>query len=130
ELEHDNIEGTRHISAMLEKGRGGLGLSAHLGNWEVAGHLLKHLPGPIHILMYDGEEAGVKAALSNYQQQRSFQIIYVKEDLSHIYEIMAALGRNELVCLHGDRFLPGHRTLSAPFLGEESPFPAGPFLLA
>src|SRR5690606_38215062 len=35
ELEHDNIEGTRHISAMLEKGRGGLVLSAHLGNWEL-----------------------------------------------------------------------------------------------
>lgn len=126
-FEHEGIE---HLEEMVRLGEGGLIVSAHLGNWEVAGHLLKRIEAPINILMYDGEAEAMKLQMESFDKKRSFNIIYISNDLSHIYEISAALRRNEFICLHADRFRPGNRTMKHEFLGEPANFPAGPFLLA
>ncbi len=123
-------EGGENLDNMVADGKGGLIVSAHLGNWEVAGHLLKRLNTTVNILMYDGEDDAVKNYMEQFESRRSFNIIYVREDMSHIYELNAALQRNELICLHADRFRPGNRTISRDFLGKEALFPAGPFILA
>ncbi len=123
-------EGVEHIEQLVKDGKGGVLLSAHLGNWEVAGHLLKRVNTVINIVMYDGEAEQVKQYLQQFEGNRSFNIIFIKDDLSHIYEISAALARNELICLHGDRFRPGNRTMQHDFLGKNALFPAGPFILA
>ncbi|MCB0699535.1 MAG: lipid A biosynthesis acyltransferase [Chitinophagales bacterium] len=124
---HDGVE---NIEQMVAAGKGGILLSAHLGNWETAGHLLKRVNSVINIVMYDGEADSIKQYMEQYNEQRSFNIILIKDDLSHIYEMSAALNRNELVCLHGDRFRAGNRTIRKEFLGKEAEFPAGPFILA
>lgn len=129
-FEHVNLEGTQRIVDTLKEGKGGLVVSAHLGNWEVAGQLLDMLDVPINIVMYDGEGQEVKQYMDQFDSKRSFKIIYIKEDLSHIYEMSAALARNELICLHADRYRPGNRTMEHEFLGEKALFPAGPFILA
>jgi len=123
-------EGIDNIKSLKDNGKGGILVSAHLGNWEVAGHLLEHIGATINIVMYDGEAEQIKSTLEHFERKRSFNIILIKEDLSHIYEMTAALNRNELICLHGDRFRPGNRTMPHKFLGEEANFPAGPFILA
>ncbi len=123
---HDGVE---NIEQLVAEGKGGILVSAHLGNWEVAGHLLKRVEAPINILMYDGEREQMKEYMDQFDGQRSFNIIFIKEDTSHIYEVMAALNRNELVCLHADRFRPGNRTVTQEFLGKEAQFPLGPFML-
>lgn len=122
--------GVEYLEDMVKAGNGGLLVSAHLGNWEVAGHMLKRLNAKINILMYDGEAEQIKQYMDQFDSKRSFNIIFIREDLSHIYEISAALRRNEFVCLHADRFRPGNRTISQEFLGKEALFPAGPFILA
>jgi len=126
-FDHDGIH---HLEEMVRLGEGGLIVSAHLGNWEVAGHLLKRIEAPINVLMYDGEAEALKKQMDQFDSKRSFNIIYIREDISHIYEIAAALRRNEFICLHADRFRPGNRTMVHDFLGEPAAFPAGPFLLA
>ncbi len=124
---HDGVE---NIEKLVAAGKGGILLSAHLGNWEAAGHLLKRVGAPINIVMYDGEAEAMKQLMAPFENNRSFNVIRIKDDLSHIYEISAALTRNELICLHGDRFRPGQRTMEQKFLGENALFPAGPFILA
>ncbi len=123
-------EGVENLEALAAAGSGGLIVSAHLGNWEVAGHMLRRVGVTINVLMYDGEAEQLKALMAQYEQKRSFNIIYVRENLSHVYEVSAALRRGELVCLHADRFRPGNRTMTRRFLGEDAHFPAGPFMLA
>lgn len=123
-------EGVQHLEELAASGTGGLVVSAHLGNWEIAGHMLQRVQVPINVLMYDGEAERMKELMARYEQKRSFNIIYIREDLSHIYEMSAALRRGELICLHADRFRPGNRTFVHSFLGEDAHFPAGPFLLA
>src|ERR1043165_5897451 len=96
--------GIEYLEALADSGKGGLVISAHLGNWEIAGHMLKRVGTTINVLMYDGEAEELKALMAQYDQKRSFNIIYVREDLSHVYEMSAALQRGELICLHADRF--------------------------
>lgn len=125
-----NFDGEEHLHNMVKQGKGGLLLSAHLGNWEIAGHLLKRLNTRINIVMFDGEHQQLKEYLESTTGQRNAHIIVIKDNLSHIYEIMEALNKNELVCMHSDRFLPGNKTLTTAFLGKQARFPQGPFALA
>ncbi len=124
------FDGEEHLHEMVAKGKGGILLSAHIGNWEIAGHLLKRLNTKINIVMFDGEHQQLKQYLENTTGHRNAHIIVIKDNISHIYEIMEALNNNELVCLHADRFLPGNKTLSCDFLGAPASFPQGPFALA
>ncbi|CAL1520066.1 lipid A biosynthesis acyltransferase [Chitinophaga sp. MM2321] len=125
-----NFDGEHNLREIVSGGRGGILLSAHLGNWEVAGHLFKRLQTPINIVMFDGEHQQIKDYLSSVTGDRNVNIIVIKDDLSHIYAINEALNNKELVCMHADRFLPGNKTVAAPLLGHDARFPMGPFLLA
>ncbi len=125
-----NFDGEHHLHEMVAAGKGGLLLSAHIGNWEIAGHLLKRLNTRINIVMFDGEHQQLKQYLENTTGQRNANIIVIRDNISHIYEIMEALNNNELVCMHSDRFLTGNKTLQANFLGKPAHFPLGPFTLA
>ncbi|ASZ11458.1 lipid A biosynthesis acyltransferase [Chitinophaga pendula] len=125
-----HFDGEEHLRSIVSSGKGGILLSAHLGNWEVAGHLFRRLQAPINIVMFDGEHERIKKYLSGVTGGRHVNIIVLKDDLSHIYAIHEALSNKELVCMHADRFLPGNKTITAPFLGAAARFPAGPFILA
>lgn len=126
-----NFDDEVYFKEMIAQGKGGLLLSGHLGNWEIAGHLLKkRFTTPINIVMYDNENEQLKQYLEKQTGQRNAKIIVIKNNLSHIYEIMEALENNEFVCMHADRFLPGNKTLNGEFLGKEASFPAGPYTIA
>jgi predicted LPLAT superfamily acyltransferase len=80
--------------------------------------------------MFDGEHKKISQYLSAVTGKRNVNVIVIRNDLSHIYEISDAFKNNELVCMHADRFLEGNKTLSTDFLGEPARFPLGPFVLA
>jgi predicted LPLAT superfamily acyltransferase len=125
-----DFDGEDNLRQMVALKKGGLLLSAHAGNYEAAGHLLKRMNTRINIVMYDGEDAQIKKHMEAVNEERAFQIIFIKNDLSHIFKIHEALAANEIVCIHADRFRPENKTLTAKFFGKEALFPEGPFLLA
>lgn len=125
-----HFDGEENLRKIVENGKGGILLSAHVGNWEAAGHLLKRLNIKINVVMFDGEHERIKQFVDQVTGGKNFNIIAIKNDLSHVYAISEALSRNELICLHADRFLPGNKTVRKQFMGAEAEFPAGPFLLA
>jgi len=125
-----NFDGEEHLHELVRQGKGGLLLSAHAGNWEIAGHLLTRLDTRFHIVMFDGENPALKEYLDSVTGERKANLILIKDDISHIYAINEALAKNELVCMHADRFVEGNKTLEANFLGEMALFPQGPFVLA
>jgi predicted LPLAT superfamily acyltransferase len=125
-----HFDGEENLRQIAEGGKGGILLSAHVGNWEAAGHLLKRLNTRINIVMFDGEHQRIKHYLDQVTGGKNFNVIVIKNDLSHVYAISEALSRNEMICLHADRFLEGNKTFTSNFLGAEAEFPAGPFLLA
>ena len=124
-----DFDGEENLLAMVAKGKGGILLSAHLGNWEMAGHHLKRINSTINIVMFDGEHEKIKKYLDGLGG-KNFHVILIKDDMSHVYQMGSALAKNELICLHADRFMEGNKTISLKLLGEEALFPAGPFVMS
>jgi predicted LPLAT superfamily acyltransferase len=124
-----DFDGEDYLRKMVADKSGCLLISAHIGNFEMAGHMLERLDTKVNIIMLDAEHRRIKNYLSTFTR-KSFHIIPIREDNSHVYEISRALENHEIVCMHGDRFLQGSKTLSCEFLGEKAGFPTGPFYLA
>ena len=125
-----HFDGEENLRGIASIQKGGILLSAHIGSWDIAGHLLKRLETRINIVLFDGEHEQIKQYLEGVTGKKAVNIITIKKDLSHIYEISDAFKNNELVCMHADRFIEGNKTMTTLFLGQEAKFPMGPFLLA
>lgn len=124
-----NFENEDQLHEMAEN-EGGLIISAHLGNWEIAGQLLNRIATKVNIVMLDAEHERIKDLLNKVMTQKSMSVIPIKEDMSHLFKIKEALKKNEIVAIHGDRFLPGSKTITRNFLGQPAKFPSGPFYIA
>ena len=124
------FEGEDNLVQMVANGKGGILLSAHAGNWEIAGHYLERLETPVNIVMYDAEYESIKNYLQSVTGKQKTNIIKVSNDMSHIYQILEALNKNELICMHADRMLNrNQKTISRSFLGENACFPYSIFRL-
>lgn len=124
------FDGIENLKEMVAEGKGGIILSAHVGNWEAGGSKLEDLNTKFNIVMYDGESQQLKEFLNSITGEQKINLIPVKNDMSHVYAISEALSKNELVCMHADRFLDGNKTVRKTFLGADALFPDGPFMLA
>lgn len=125
---HKNGSMLEEISSI---GKGGILVSAHIGNWEVAGQGLNRLGTAFNILMYSNEKEDVKQYMDGVMKEKKINIISIDEETkSHIIELHKAFTNNELVVMHGDRFREGAKTLTANFFGKPAHFPSGPFIMA
>ncbi|KXX71698.1 lysophospholipid acyltransferase family protein [Flammeovirga sp. SJP92] len=125
-----DCDGEERLHALGETGKGGMIITAHIGNWEIAGQLLDRLSTKIHVVMFDAEYQKIKALVSSQLGNRNFNVIAIKEDMSHIFLINKALKNGEILCIQGDRFLSGAPTLELDFLGEKALFPKSVFDMA
>ena len=124
-------EGGEVLDKIAATGKGGILISAHIGNWEIAGQLLNRLNTTFNILMYENERENIKQYMDGVQKKKNVNIIAIKDgEMGHIIELHNAFTQNELVVLHGDRFREGSKTYEAEFLGKKASFPAGPFIMA
>jgi predicted LPLAT superfamily acyltransferase len=126
-FDFDGVENLHKIASLK---KGGLLLSAHIGSWETAGHLFHTVTNRINIVVFDGENEGIKEYMESVTGKIGVNLIIIKDDMSHIFKINEALANNELVCMHADRFIEGAKTVKVNFLGAEARFPLGPFMLA
>jgi predicted LPLAT superfamily acyltransferase len=126
-----NHEGGEYLEQMAAMGKGGILISGHIGNWEVAGQLLNRLNTRFNILMYENDHENMSRYMKEVQQEKKFKIIAIRDgDMAHLVELHEAFSNNELVVMHGDRFREGNKTLEAEFFGRKARFPAGPFIMA
>jgi len=125
-----DFEGEEHLIKMSENKTGGLLISAHIGNFEIAGQLLKRIKAKINIVMLESEHLKIKDYLSDIYIENNVNVISIKNDYSHIFEISKAFENKEIVCIHGDRFLKGSKTVTSLFFEKDAEFPSGPFYLA
>lgn len=125
-----DFDGEDHLRKMADDKTGGLLISAHIGNFEIAGHLLKRLNVRANLLMLNAEHQRIKEFQKNIFKETAVNIITIQNDYSHIFEIKKACENKEIVCMLGDRFIEGSKTISAKFLNNEAMFPTGPFYMA
>lgn len=128
-----DFDGIDVLKQLLSEEKGGILISAHIGNFEIAEKFFAEidLKSQIHIVTVDQEHSVIKEYLESISNDKpSVQFIYVKEDMSHIFEINNALSQNHLICFTGDRYFGNSKTIQAELLAKEALFPAGTFMLA
>ena len=59
-----DFEGEDHLRKMASENTGCLLISAHIGNFEMAGHMLERLESRVNILMLDAEHQQIKNYLN------------------------------------------------------------------
>jgi len=123
--------GGPNLDKLVAMGKGGILISAHIGNWEVAGQKLNRLNVPFNILMYENEKANIKEYMNGVMKEKKIKIIAINEETkSHIIELHNAFKNNELVVMHGDRYREGAKTITGDFFGREAHFPVGPYIMS
>lgn len=119
------------LREMSNDQKGGILISAHLGNWENAGNLIhERITSTINIVMLDAEVKKIKSFLELKTGGPNYNLIPIKNDLSHLILIHQALKRNELVAMHADRTFDEAKSIELNFLKGKANFPIGPFILA
>lgn len=127
------FDGVDLLKKLLEEKKGGVLISAHVGNFEIAEFFFKEIDFncQINLVTTDFEHSVIKEYLKSISvNESSIKFIIIREDLSHIFEINQVLANNELICFTGDRYFEGNKCLVGSILGAEANFPAGPFLIA
>jgi predicted LPLAT superfamily acyltransferase len=126
-----DFDGVDKLNQVLAEKKGGLLISAHVGNFEIAQFFLNELEenAPINLLTTDKEREAIKDYLDRISTKSQIKFILYEDDFSHIFEIGAALSRNELICITGDRYVKQTKFLEGDLLGKKAKFPAGPFIM-
>ena len=124
-----SVEGMEHFNALEQRPEGFVQLSAHVGNYEMAGYTLT-ADKPLNALVFGGEKESVMANRNRMFDSHHIRMISVRPDMGHLFEINNALANGETVSMPADRLFGSKKSIRLPFLGKEADFPAGPFSIA
>ena len=115
-------------SPVLENGTGIVSVTAHVGNWEMAGRLLAgRTRRRTHVVVAPEAVAGLERWVRRDGDGMRF---VARGPVGVGVELVAALRRGEIVALQGDRAIGTQGDALIPFFGRPAPFPLGPFILA
>lgn len=129
-------EGMEHLEHVLDQGKGGILLMSHMGNWEVAAHLLKRRLKNLRLLLYMGirQKEQIEQIQKESLAQSGIQIIAVDEGGGSPLDIVEGIKFIEsggVVSLTGDLvWKKDQRTIPVIFLGQEILLPEAPHLFA
>jgi KDO2-lipid IV(A) lauroyltransferase len=120
------VERAEYLTECMERGRGTIVVTGHVGNWELGGAMLSHLGHRVHAVALPERLVKLNRLFERQRSQRGIHVV----PLGHAASALTrALNRGELVALLADRDFTGHANW-VPFFGERAPFPRGPALLA
>lgn len=104
-------------------------LTAHVGNYEVAGYSLVSEGKRFNTLIFSGETDTVLENRKRMLSKNNIRLIGVKKDMSHLFTMSNALSDGEIMSMTADRIFGSPKSIRCKFLGEEAKFPTGPFAL-
>ena len=105
-------------------------LSSHVGNYEMAGYSLKPKNKRYNALVFAGETQTVMENRQRVLSQNNVRMVPVKDDLSHLFILNAALDDGEIVSMPADRLFGSQKSVECLFFGNTARFPLGAFAMA
>jgi predicted LPLAT superfamily acyltransferase len=119
------------ILDQVASGQGCILLGSHLGSFEALralGVTVQHFP--IRILMNTEHNQGMTRYLSALNPALAETVIPISGGLDTLLKVQESVAQGFMVGVLGDRVIPGEKTVHCRFFGQNTPFPAGPLLLA
>lgn len=124
------IEGYEHFLQLEQKPEAFVQLSSHIGNYEIAGYTLRAARKRFNALVFGGEKSTVMQERNRLLERDNIHLIPVSADMSHLFEINAALANGECVSMPADRLFGSPKSIEVSFLGAQAQLPLGPFKVA
>jgi predicted LPLAT superfamily acyltransferase len=130
------IEGREHVVAAKTRKKGAILLISHMGNWELAAHLLAKVHADVEILLYMGvrEKEELERIQKDDIRSDGIRVIGVERSgglPADILEGLQHLKQGGFVSMAGDVvWRTDQRTVTATFLGRSVRIPEAPFALA
>lgn len=121
------IHGLENVGRALERGKGAILLSAHLGNWELGGMLIAASGYPVTAVALAHEQARVNELFNAQRRAKGMNVVPV--DSAALRACFRALRRNECVAMLGDRDTTS-AGVEEEFFGERTLVPKGPAAIA
>ncbi|MCP4649071.1 MAG: lysophospholipid acyltransferase family protein [PVC group bacterium] len=121
------VDKLEYMDEALSRGKGAIGLTAHLGNWELCAQILGVLGYKMNAIALTHQNEKINDFF-NYQRELS-GIKVVPVGIS-VRRCFAALKRNEIVGILGDRDFSGANGIFMDFLGKQMLIPRGPAVLS
>jgi KDO2-lipid IV(A) lauroyltransferase len=120
------IEGLELLDKALRRGKGGVVVSGHLGNWELMGSSAAVLGYPVSYVVTGQENERVDELMDCFRRKTGVQIIKRREAIKGV---LKALRENRLVAILSDQ--DAHEAgVFVPFFGREASTPRGAALFA
>ena len=116
-----HIKNIEYLNEVLQKGKGGIIVSAHLGNWEMGGAILPLLGFPLSVVALAHKDPRVNALFN--ARREAFGAMVIQTDVA-VRRVVEHLQRNRLVAILADRDF-GTRGVLMDFLGRQTMVPKG-----
>ena len=111
-------------------GRGALLVTLHMGSFEAGLSALRSVEGRVSVVFLRDRFADFEAARSRLRRELGVRELALDDGLPAMVAIPAALRRDEVVVMQGDRAFPGQKSADLPFLGGTLRVPTGPVRVA
>ena len=124
------IENYEQFQSLATRKEGFVQLSAHIGNYEIAGYSLISRDKAFNALVFAGEKDSVMQNRNRMFADTNIKMIAIRPDMTHLFEIDKALAGGEIVSMPADRINGSPKNIEHNFLGAKARFPLGPFSIA
>lgn len=121
------ITGLENMDEVLKKGKGAIGLTAHIGNWELCAHVLGVLGYRINAVALTHKNERINNFFINQRKLGGIKVVPVGVSVRKCF---SALKNNEIVGILGDRDFSGTNGIFVDFLGRKMLVPEGPAVLS
>ena len=114
------------MQSALEAGRGALLVTAHFGNWDLAGAILA-FHHPLSAVAETFSDEQLNQLLQNQRRDKGIGVIPMESSMRPILRI---LQQNQFVAIVVDRPVPKNQGIEITFFGRKTYVPGGPAALA
>ncbi len=111
-----------YVNDVLRHGKGGIIISAHLGNWEMGGAILPMMGYPLSILALPHQDPRVNKFFND--QREAFGSMIIPTAAASVRRCIEHLKRNRLVAIMVERDFTQHG-VKMSFLGKPTMIPKG-----
>lgn len=130
------FKGLDHLTFAMNQGNGAILLMSHMGNWEVAAHLLKHSLPDLRLLLYMGirQKEEIEAIQKQNISEDGITVMGISEEGGSPFDIVEGiqfLRQGGVVSMAGDiLWRSDQRSVTASFLGRKVRLPEAPYTLS